>query len=163
MAIGGFKSPVGAQETMIANISTTKRYPMERADNAQRPPQTREPWDEPDDEPAPPPPPPPSAPVTISKAPSALRRDLEAQLARKRAQGPGPAPAPGNPAVSHAPSPMRMALEAELARRQGGVAPPAVRRPMMPRIIQGSGGGGQYDPPEGVGAGSVPPGGMKVR
>ncbi len=116
---------------------------------------TREPWDD-DDEPAPPPAP-PAAPVTISKAPSALRADLEAQLARKRAQA-ASAPQPrGNPAVSHAPTAIRMQLEAELARRQGGGGPPLAR----PRIIQGSGGG--YDPPEGVGSGSPPPGGVKVR
>ena len=157
MAVEGFATPGGAKETMVANISTTTRFPVERADNATRPPMTREPWDE-DDEPAPPPPPPP-APVTISKARTPLRDALEAQLAAKRAQSPGGGTggAPrGNPAVSHTPSAMRMQLEAELMRRQGG-APP-----MRPRVIHAGGGGG-YDPPEGVGSGAPPPGGGKVR
>ena len=54
MAVEGFTPPPGAKQTMVANISTTTRFPVERADNATRPPMTREPWDI--DEPAPPPP-----------------------------------------------------------------------------------------------------------
>ena len=166
MAIEGFTPPGGTKETMVANISKTERYPMERADNAKRPPKTREPWEEPDDEPASPPPA-PAAPVTISKARSPLRDALEAELARKRAQ----APAPGGGGPGFAPRPgagsaLRADLEAQLARRRvaGPSVPGGARRPPPPQF-RPAGGQSSYsmDPPEGVGSGQPPPGGIKVR
>ncbi len=142
MAVKGFTLG-GAKETTVANTSTTGRFPVERADNEKRPPMTREErdvWDTDD------PPPAPAAP----KVPSNLRAELEAQLARKKAQAGAP----------HPPSPMRAALEAELARRQGGVA--GVRRPPPPRYASPYS-PGSMDPPEGIGAGQPPPGGTRVR
>ncbi len=138
LAVKGF-SLGGTKETTVANISTTARFPIERADNEKRPPMTREErdvWDTDDPAPA------PAAP----KAPSNLRAELEAQLAKKKAQASG----------QHPPSPMRAALEAELARRQrGGHRPPPPRyaSPYSP---------GSMDPPEGIGSGQPPPGGTKV-
>ena len=146
MAVKGF-SLGGSKETMVVNISTTKRFPIERADNEKRPPMTREErdvWDTDDPAPA------PAASVAVSKAPTNLRAELEAQLARKKAQA----------GVPHPPSPMRAALEAELARRQGGAA--AVRRSPPPRYASPYS-PGSMDPPEGIGSGAPPPGGIKVR
>lgn len=114
---------------------------------------TREPWEE-DDEPASVPAA-PVAPVTVSKAPSPLRAELEAQLAKRRA-------AQAQPARVNPASPMRASLEAELARRQsGGVIinrPPQAGGRLAAPYTPGS-----ADPPEGIGSGHVPSGGMKVR
>lgn len=149
MAVRGFTLG-GVKETMVSNISTTEKFPIERADNAKRPPMTREErdvWDT--DGPAPPP---PAAPVAVSKATTNLRAELEAQLARKKAQAAPPQRAPM--------SPMRAALEAELAQRQPGGPP--VRRAPPPRYASPYQ-PGSMDPPENVGAGTPPPGGIKVR
>ena len=55
MAIKGFSSG-GRKETTVSNISTTKRFPIERADNEKVPPMTREErdvWDTDDPVPTP--------------------------------------------------------------------------------------------------------------
>ena len=55
MAVKGF-SLGGAKETVVSNISTTARFPVERADNEKRPPMTREErdvWDTDDPVPTP--------------------------------------------------------------------------------------------------------------
>ena len=151
MAVKGF-SLGGAKETTVANTSTTTRFPVERADNAKVPPMTREErdvWDTDDPVPTP-----AAAPVTVSKAPTPLRAELEAQLAKKRAM------AAATTLVRTAASPMRAALEAELAQRQTGGPP--VRRAPPPRYASPYR-PGSMDPPENVGAGTPPPGGIKVR
>lgn len=152
MAIKGFQLGGGVKETTVSNISTTKRFPIERADNAKVPPMTREErdvWDTDDPVPTP-----AAAPVTVSKAPTPLRAELEAQLAKKRAM------ATATTLVRTAVSPMRAALEAELAQRQTGGPP--VRRAPPPRYASPYR-PGSMDPPENVGAGTPPPGGIKVR
>lgn len=108
------KPPAVTRTTTVANISTTERFPVERADNGSPPPPTR------------PPATPkmmtvPAAllkgPTGVSKAPTQLRADLEARL-----RHPGP--------MRHAARPVHT--------------------------------GGVNDPPEGIGRGDVPPGGVKV-
>lgn len=56
--------------------------------------------------------------------------------------------------ISKVPTPMRIALEAMAAR------PPGQRSALVRRPIHT---GGINDPPEGIGAGTVPPGGIKIR
>lgn len=97
--------------TTVANVSPTKDYPVERASNAQVPPQTR------------------------------------------AAQAPRPTAAP---VAQHPVSTMRRALEAQMQRR-----PPTRSRPNVIGAVPGM--GGNDGPPEGVGPGKVPPGGIKVR
>lgn len=57
--------------------------------------------------------------------------------------------------ISKAPTPLRASLEAMAARPPGHRSVP-VRRPPIHT-------GGVNDPPEGIGSGSPPPGGVKVR
>jgi hypothetical protein len=79
--------PKAAKTTTVANVSTTQRFPVERASTGKPVPQTR---------PAPTEPPRPAPPLIpkdkqgtagISKAPSALRNSLE-QYAHRQPNGP---------------------------------------------------------------------------
>lgn len=109
--------PQANRVTTVSNISTTTRFPVERADNAKRPPQTRPPVAA---RPQPQPPPP-------QQAPAAPRRDG---------------------------SPMRDVLQANLRHR------PAHNHPIR-GMPPGSGSG--EGPPDGVGRGRIPSGGIKMR
>jgi hypothetical protein len=97
---------------------------------------------------------------TTSRFP--VERSSSAKTApQTRPPGP-PRPAPplipkaqqGTAGISKAPTPLRTSLEAMAARPPGQRSVP-VRSPIHT--------GGINDPPEGVGAGQPPPGGVKVR
>jgi hypothetical protein len=113
--------PKVTRVTTVSNISTTSRFPVERASNAQRPPQTRPP------QAARP------APVIVSKPSTGVSKEM---------------------------TPLRISLEAMV--KQPG--PSAGRRTAPVRMIRPPvHTGGINDPPEGVGSGSPPPGGVKMR
>ena len=106
--------------TTVANVSTTRRFPVERSSSATPPPQTR------------PPGAPRPAPPLVPKAQQ------------------------GAAGISKAPTPLRASLEALAARPPGQRSVPVRTRPPIHT-------GGINDPPEGVGSGQPPPGGVKVR
>jgi hypothetical protein len=66
--------------TTVSNISTTTRFPVERADNAKRPPQTRPPVAA-----RPQPQPPQQAPAAPRRDPSPMRDVLQANLRHRPA------------------------------------------------------------------------------
>jgi hypothetical protein len=110
--------PKVTKVTTISNVSTTSRFPVERASNASAQPQTR----------------PPGAPRPVLL------------VIPKAQQGPA--------GISKAPTPLRASLEAMLHR------PPGQRSVPMRSPIHT---GGINDPPEGIGAGQPPSGGIKVK
>ena len=105
--------PKATKVTMVANVSTTSRFPVERSSAASAPPQTR--------------PPVPSRPAPVVQQQSAPS------------------------GISKAPSPLRASLEKAAAQ------PPRAAPSRVIRL-----GVGSADPPEGIGRGVPPAGGMKV-
>jgi hypothetical protein len=113
--------PMGAKETVVANVSTTTRYPVERASNAQPAPRTR------------------PAPINRPPNPTVVAK----------------------PQVLTGVSPMRAALEAELRRKREGQ--PQRPRPTVIGAAPSAAQRSEEDRREGVGRGSPPPGGIKMR